>query len=58
LSGSVDGTARIWEYSDLEWKCTVIDGSKTLQKYILLENIFLERFIQSFVIKIIIFKKT
>ena len=33
LSGSVDGTARIWQYSDLEWKCIVIDGSKSLQKY-------------------------
>ena len=31
LSGSVDGTARIWKY-DEEWKCIIIDGSKTLQK--------------------------
>ena len=33
LSGSVDGTARIWQYNDLEWNGLVIDGSKTLQKF-------------------------
>ena len=32
LSGSKDGTARIWRYESQKWKAMLIDGSKTLQK--------------------------
>jgi bromodomain and WD repeat domain-containing protein 1/3 len=33
LSGSKDGTARIWKYESQKWKTLVIDVSKTLKKY-------------------------
>lgn len=32
LSGSKDGTARIWKYERKQWKALLIDASKTLQK--------------------------
>ena len=32
LSGSKDGTARIWQYESQKWRALLIDGSKTLQK--------------------------
>ncbi len=32
LSGSKDGTARIWCYENQKWKAMLIDASKTLQK--------------------------
>ena len=32
LSGSKDGTARIWKYESQKWKTLVIDVSKTLKK--------------------------
>lgn len=32
LSGSKDGTARIWKYESLKWKAKLIDASITLIK--------------------------
>jgi bromodomain and WD repeat domain containing protein 1/3 len=32
LSGSKDGTARIWRYEERRWKTVLIDVSKTNQK--------------------------
>ena len=32
LSGSKDGTARIWKYESQKWKAIIIDVSKTLKK--------------------------
>ena len=33
LSGSTDGTARIWSYKNMNWKSILICGSRTLQAY-------------------------
>lgn len=33
LSGSKDGTAKIWKYESQKWKPLLIDVSKTLKKY-------------------------
>lgn len=32
LSGSKDGTAKIWSFESQQWKNVLIDGTKTLQK--------------------------
>ena len=32
LSGSRDGTARIWKYESQKWKATLIDAAKSLSK--------------------------
>jgi bromodomain and WD repeat domain-containing protein 1/3 len=44
LSGSKDGTARIWKYERREWKAMLIDASKSFQKNNDLNDISLDLF--------------